>query len=380
MTVINMAINLTDLATPGIASLPTYKPGKSADEVRRELGLDRAIKLASNENSLGPSRKVLEALANGALDKDGFDLCRYPDGSGASLKRALADFHGISPERITLGNGSNDVLELAARSIVTRDHEVIYSENAFIVYHLATHSIGATPVVIPARDHRHDLAAILDAVTRRTRLIFLDNPGNPTGDWIDGDRLRSFLASVPEDVIVVVDEAYYEYAASLCGDYPNSIEFQPDFPNLVTTRTFSKAYGLAGLRVGYAVSHPDLADLMNRVRQPFNVNTLALLAAEIALQDQEHLRRCVAMNDQGMSVLTSAFAGLGLEWFESIANFVSFNPGQPAGAVYQALLREGVVVRPIVEYGLPDHLRVTIGQERENAEFTRALNKVLSGG
>lgn len=373
-----MTINLTDLATPGIASLPVYKPGKSADEVRNELGLDRAIKLASNENSLGPSRKVLDALADGALTKDRFDLCRYPDGSGASLKRALADFHGINPNQITLGNGSNDVLELAARSIVTSAHEVIYSENAFIVYHLATHSIGATPVVIPTRDHRHDLAAILDAVTGRTRLIFLDNPGNPTGNWIDGDRLRSFLASVPEDVVVVVDEAYYEYAASLCAEYPNSIEFQPDFPNLVTTRTFSKAYGLAGLRVGYAVSHPDLADLMNRVRQPFNVNTLALLAAEIALKDQEHLRRCVAMNDEGMLALTAAFAELGLEWFESIANFVSFDLGQPADAVYQALLGEGVVVRPIVEYGLPDHLRVTIGQEHENAEFIKALNKVLS--
>ena len=367
-----MTINLTGLATPGIASLPVYKPGKSADEVRDELGLDRAIKLASNENSLGPSPKVLDALAGGS-----FDLFRYPDGSGASLKRALADFHGIDPGQITLGNGSNDVLELAARSIVTRDHEVVYSENAFIVYHLATHSIGATPVVIPTRDHRHDLAAILDAVTGRTRLIFLDNPGNPTGNWIDGDRLRSFLASVPEDVIVVVDEAYYEYGASLCAEYPNSIEFLPDFPNLVTTRTFSKAYGLAGLRVGYAVSHPDLADLMNRVRQPFNVNTLALLAAEIALKDQEHLRRCVAMNDEGMLALTAAFAELGLEWFESIANFVSFDLGQPADDVYQALLREGVVVRPIAEYGLPDHLRVTIGQEHENAEFIKALGKVL---
>ena len=373
-----MTINLTDLATPGIASLPTYKPGRSAHEVQRELGLPRAIKLASNENSLGPGSRVLEALAQGVRAEGGFDLYRYPDASGASLKRALADFHGISPERITLGNGSNDVLELAARSIVTSAHEVIYSANAFIVYHLATHSIGAAPVVVPTRGHRHDLAAILDAVSGRTRLIFLDNPGNPTGSWIAREQLRSFLASVPEDVIVVVDEAYYEYAASLRDDYPNSIEFQPDFPNLVTTRTFSKAYGLAGLRVGYAVSHPDLADLMNRVRQPFNVNTVALFAAQVALGDQQHLRRSVAMNDQGMLALTRAFADLGLGWFESIANFVSFDLGEPADAVYQALLREGVVVRPIVEYGLPNHLRVTIGQEHENSEFTRALGRVLA--
>jgi len=253
----------------------------------------------------------------------------------------------------------------------------MYSENAFIVYHLATHSIGATPVVIPARNHKHDLAAMLDAISGRTRLIFIDNPGNPTGSWIGTDQLRSFLASVPEDVVVVVDEAYHEYAASLCADYPNSIGFLPDFPNLVTTRTFSKAYGLAGLRVGYAVSHPDLADLMNRVRQPFNVNSLALLAAEVALEDQEHLRRCVAMNDRGMHTLTAAFAGLGMEWFESIANFVSFDVQRPADPVYQAIMREGVVVRSIAEYGLPNHLRVTIGQDHENAAFLKALHKVL---
>ena len=335
--------------------------------------MTNVIKLASNENSLGPSKKVLEALASG-----GFDLCRYPDGSGTALKRALADYHGVDTDQITLGNGSNDVLELTARSIVTSAHEVIYSENAFIVYHLATHSIGATPVVIPTRDHKHDLAAMLDAVTGRTRLIFIDNPGNPTGNWIGRDQLRSFLASVPEHVVVVVDEAYYEYAASLCADYPNSIEFLPDFPNLVTTRTFSKAYGLAGLRVGYALSHPDLADLMNRVRQPFNVNSLALLAAQVALEDQDHLRRCVAMNDRGMQTLTEAFAGLGLEWFESIANFISFDVERPADQVYQAVMQQGVVVRSIAEYGLPNHLRVTIGQEHENAAFLDALNKVLT--
>ncbi len=366
-----MTIDIAALATPGIATLPPYRPGKSAEEVQRELGLTNVIKLASNENSLGPSKKVLDALASG-----GFDLCRYPDGSGSSLKRAIADYHGVSPGQITLGNGSNDVLELAARSIVTSAHEVIYSENAFIVYHLATHSIGATPVVIPTRDQSHDLAAMLDAISGRTRLIFIDNPGNPTGRWIGKDQLRSFLASVPEDVIVVVDEAYYDYAASLCDDYPNSTDYLADFPNLVTTRSFSKAYGLAGLRVGYAISHPDLADLMNRVRQPFNVNSLALLAAEVALEDQEHLRRCVAMNEQGMQTLTAAFADLGMEWFESIANFVSFDLARPAGPVYQAMLQEGVVVRPLVEYGLPNHLRVTIGQEYENAIFLNALDKV----
>ena len=368
-----MTIDITRLATPGIAALPTYRPGKSADEVRAELGLTNVIKLASNESSLGPSKKVLQALA-----ADGFDLSRYPDGSGSSLKCALADYHGVSPEQITLGNGSNDVLELAARSIVSGAHEVIYSENAFIVYHLATHAIGATPVVTPTRDYRHDLAAMLDAVSSRTRLIFIDNPNNPTGSWIDKSELRSFLASVPEDVIVVIDEAYYEFAASLCDDYPNSIDFLADFPNLVITRTFSKAYGLAGLRVGYAVSHPDMADLMNRVRQPFNVNTLALHAAEVALKDQEHLRHSVAINDRGMQTLTSSFADLGIQWIESIANFITFDLERPADPVYQAMLKDGVIVRPVLEYGLPNHLRVTIGLEQENAEFLKALGKALA--
>ena len=369
-----MTSNLTNLAVPGIAALPVYRPGKSADEVQRELGLTKVIKLASNENSLGPSKKVMETLAAG-----GFNLFRYPDGSGSALKLAIADFHGINPEQITLGNGSNDVLELAARSVVTNAHEVIYSENAFVVYHLATHAIGASPVVTPTRDHGHDLAAMLDAITERTRLIFLDNPNNPTGRWIDKNQLRAFLSAVPEDVVVVVDEAYYEYAASLRDDYPNSIDYLPEYPNLVITRTFSKAYGLAGLRVGYAVSHPDLADLMNRVRQPFNVNVLALAAAEVALRDQEHLRHSVAINNRGMQTLTSGFADLGIEWIESIANFISFDLKQPAGDIYQAMMRQGVIVRPIDEYGLPNHLRVTIGLEEENAQFLNALEKAVSG-
>ena len=368
-----MTIDFARLTTPGLAALPPYRPGKSADEVRRELGLTDVIKLASNENSLGPSKKVLEALSAG-----GFDLNRYPDGSGSSLKRAIADFHGVSTEQITLGNGSNDVLELAARSIVTSAHEVIYSENAFIVYHLATHAIGATPVVIPTRDYVHDLAAILDAISARTRLIFIDNPNNPTGRWIGRDELRSFLAFVPEDVVVVIDEAYYEYAVSLSDDYPNSIDLLPEFPNVVTARTFSKAYGLAGLRVGYAISHPGMADIMNRVRQPFNVNTPALLAAEVALKDQEHLRRCVAVNDLGMQTLISGFADLGIEWIESIANFISFDLKRPADPVFQAMMQDGIIVRPILEYGLPNHLRVTIGLEHENAEFLKALGKALA--
>ena len=362
--------DLLKLAAPGLAHLQTYRPGKSVEAVRAELGLTRVIKLASNENPLGPSPKVAQALAAG------LDLARYPDGSGAALKRALADFHGLEPACFTLGNGSNDVLELAARSVVSPGHEVIYSEHAFIVYHLATHAIGATPVVTPRRNHGHDLEAMADAITPRTRLIFIDNPNNPTGSWVDKKHLQAFLSTVPDDVLVVVDEAYYDYAASLYTDYPDATHYLSERPNLVVTRSFSKAYGLAGLRVGYAVSHPDLADLMNRVRQPFNVNAMALVAAQTALQDQTHLQRCVRLNKQEMQTLGSAFTRLGLQWLESAGNFLCFKPSLPAAETCAGLLRQGIVVRAISEYGLPDHLRVSIGLEAENIEFLKALQEL----
>ena len=362
--------DLLKLAAPGLANLQTYRPGKPIEEARAELGLTRIIKLASNENPLGPSPAVARALAGE------FDLARYPDGSGAALKRALADFHDLEPACFTLGNGSNDVLELAARSVVSPAHEIIYSEHAFIVYHLATHAIGATPVVTPKRNHGHDPDAMLAAITPRTRLIFIDNPNNPTGSWVGRERLQAFLSAVPDNVIVVVDEAYYDYATCLCADYPNAMDYLSDYPNLVVTRSFSKAYGLAGLRIGYAVSHPELADLMNRVRQPFNVNALALVAAQAALGDQEHLQRCVQLNKRELRALASAFTGQGLQWMESAGNFLCFKPPLPAAEACEGLLRQGIVVRAIGEYGLPERLRVSIGLEEENAEFIKALERL----
>ncbi len=363
---------ISRLAVPGIADLPAYQPGRDIDEVRQELGLERVFKLASNENPLGPSPRIRDFLAAAP------DLARYPDSAGHALRRDLADFHGVDPAQITLGNGSNEVLELVARCVVTSAHEVMYSDPAFVVYRLATCAVGAAPVVVPARNYGHDLDAMAAAAGERTRLLFIDNPGNPTGAWIDGKRLHSFLEAMPEDLVVVVDEAYHEYAAALQDDYASALELLPHYPNLVVTRTFSKAYGLAGLRVGYALSHPELADLMNRVRQPFNVNALAQGAARIALEDQAHLRRCVALNTQGMGVVTAALRELDLPWIKSSANFVSFEVPRPAAEVYQELLQQGVIVRPIAEYGFPRHLRATIGLAEENAAFIDALRRALA--
>ncbi|MEE9552473.1 MAG: histidinol-phosphate transaminase, partial [Gammaproteobacteria bacterium] len=249
-----MSCDLLQLATPGVAQLQPYHPGKPIEELERELGLSNIIKLASNENPLGPGQMAKEAL------NDSMDLSRYPDGNGHALKSSLAEYHGVSVDQITLGNGSNDVLELIARVVVTADHEVIFSEHAFAVYPLVAQSIGAKSVIVPARDWGHDLDAMQAAITGRSRLIFVANPNNPTGTWSTGEALKKLIEGIPENVIVVVDEAYFDYVEE--DDYPNCIEWLTEFPNLLVTRTFSKAHGLAGLRIGYGVSHKDLADLM----------------------------------------------------------------------------------------------------------------------
>jgi histidinol-phosphate aminotransferase len=369
-----MACDPRQLAAPGIADLQPYNPGKPIEELERELGVRGAIKLASNENPLGPSPRALAVL------KKPPDIARYPDGSGHVLRHKLAARHQVNPDQITLGNGSNDVLELVTRVFVTTANEVVYSEHAFAVYPLVTQAVGARAEVVPARHYAHDLAAMRAAVTDRTRLVFIANPNNPTGTFSARGELREFLESLPGHVIVVVDEAYFEYATAQSGDYPDCMPWLAEFPNLIVTRTFSKVYGLAGLRVGYSVSHPAIADLMNRIRQPFNVNTLALAAAEAALDDGEHVARSVALNTRGMRQLTAAFERLGLDYLPSLGNFVCFDLGRPAEPVYQALLRRGVIVRPIANYGMPNHLRVTVGTEAENARFIEALSEVIRQG
>ena len=303
------------------------------------------------------------------------DAARYPDGNGFELKQALARHYGVEMSQIVLGNGSNDVLELAARSFLTPGLEAIYSQHAFAVYPLATQAVGATGIEVPARDFGHDLGAMLRAVTPRTRLIFIANPNNPTGTLIPGAELHSFLRELPSRVIVVLDEAYNEYLpAELKVD---SAEWLREFPNLIITRTFSKIYGLAGLRVGCAFAHTGVADLMNRVRQPFNVNSISLAAATAGLDDREFVRRGFELNQIGLRRFAEGFEQLGLSYIPSFGNFVSVRVGD-AGGVFQRLLERGGIVRPVASYGMPEYLRVSTGLEAENERFLEALRQSLA--
>lgn len=363
------------LASSGISELAPYVPGKPVEELQRELGLTDVIKLASNENPLGPSPKVVASLA--AVMPE---LTRYPDGSAFHLKRKLGEFLGVDTNMLTIGNGSNDVLELLARVFLNASNESLVSQHSFVVYPLVTKAIGATLTVIPARNYGQDLEATLARISPRTRMIFIANPNNPTGTWINENALTGFLDQVRDDIIVVLDEAYFDYVGE--PGYPDGIKLLDRYPNLVVTRTFSKAYGLAALRIGYAVSQPDIADLMNRVRQPFNVNTMALVAAETALADQVYVRKSVELNREGLAFLTSACDDMGLDYIPSVGNFLTIDvggrtSGRDAMPVYDALLKEGVIVRPIGVYEMPNHLRVTVGLPEENARFVDTARKVL---
>lgn len=362
--------DFTHLVTPGVAGLTPYHPGKPVSELKRELGLDDIIKLASNENPLGPGPKALEAL------QELPELGRYPDGSGFALRGKIAMHHGVRADMVTLGNGSNDILELVVRAFVEPGEEVVYSEHAFAVYALASQAAGARSVVVPAQDYGHDLRAMAQAVTDRTKIMFVANPNNPTGSWSSAAQLRELIDMLPDHVILVIDEAYFEYAEAV-ADYPNAAVWVSEIPNLVVTRTFSKAHGLAGLRIGYGLSHPGLAEVLNRLRQPFNINALALLAAEAALNDSEHMQQSVALNNEGMRQLTEGFDSLGIHYLPSLGNFLCIDMEQPAHSIHEQLLKRGVIVRPIDNYGMPNHLRVSVGLEEENARLLKTLAEVL---
>ena len=359
------------LAAPGVPALHPYVPGKPVSELERELGIRDSIKLASNENPLGISPRVQEVL-RGQIG----DLARYPDGGGFALRQRLAALHGVAAQTITLGNGSNDVLDLVARAFLCPGVEAVFSQYAFAVYPISTQAVGATARVAPAKNFGHDLAAMAALVNEQTRVVFIANPNNPTGTWLGASELRDFIAALPDWVLVVVDEAYVEYVQE--PDYPDTSRWLGDFPNLIVTRTFSKAYGLAGLRVGYGLANPQVADLLNRVRQPFNVNSLALAAAEAALDDPEHLRRSVELNQAGLAQLEAGLRTLGVDYIPSVGNFITLDLGRPAAPVDQALLREGCIVRPLANYGMPNHLRVTVGLAAENQRFLSALGRVLA--
>lgn len=365
-----------DRAVPGVRGLHPYQPGKPIAELEREYGVTDAIKLASNENPLGPSPCVVEALRNELSQ-----IARYPDGAGYALKQAIAEKYTLNISQITLGNGSNDILELIARTFVAQDDEVIFSQYAFAVYPIATQAVAGKAVVVPASDWGHDLQAMLAAINDRTRLIFIANPNNPTGTWLNSAALYDFLSSVPENIPVVVDEAYFEYAsdpAHQIADFPNAMAWLDDFPNLIVTRTFSKAYALAGLRIGFSAAHPAIADLLNRVRQPFNANLLAQSAACVALSDDMHLARGLAINAAGVQQLYVGFERIGLSYIRSAGNFICVDVGQNAAPIYQDLLRQGVIVRPVANYGMPNHLRVSVGLPEENERFLRALSSICN--
>ncbi len=364
-----MSIDICEITPAHIRAIFPYAPGKPISELERELGIQNIVKLASNENPLGPSPKALKAAQDALID-----IARYPDGNGFELKAALSDRYGVSMDSIVLGNGSNDLLEIAARAFLEPGLSAVFSQHAFAVYSLAVQAAGAKGIEAPAKNWGHDLEGMFSMLEDETRMVFIANPNNPTGTFIGKEALHAFLNSLPSSILVVLDEAYNEYLPS--GYDMGSIAWLSEFPNLIITRTFSKAYGLAGLRTGFAVAHPAVADMMNRVRQPFNVNSIAQSAAIAALSDIAFLERSHELNLSGMEQIVEGLEGLDLEYIPSYGNFLSFHVG-PAQGIYQKLLRLGVIVRPIAGYAMPEHLRVSIGLESENEKFLKALERAI---
>tara|TARA_B100000029_G_scaffold516087_3_gene626811 strand:+ start:437 stop:1537 length:1101 start_codon:yes stop_codon:yes gene_type:complete len=359
--------DLFKLINPSIEGLTPYEPGKPIEDLEREFGINKAVKLASNENPLGPSPKVIESI-----NKEVFNIHRYPDGNGFRLKEAIASKFKIKSSSLTLGNGSNDIIEFVARCFLNTQSSVVFSQYAFAVYPLVIKSLGAKPIEVKAKDWGHDLQAMLEAIEKDTKIIFIANPNNPTGTFIKKREIIRFLEKVPNNKIVFLDQAYFEYS-----DYEEedvTLDIVNNFENLVISRTFSKAYGLAGLRVGYSVSSEPIANYLNRIRQPFNVNSLALKAAEIALSDDEHLERCLSSNKKEKIKLYNFFQDNNFDYIDSLANFICFNCKEKSREVFERLLPKGVISRSMEVYKMPDHLRLTIGTPEENDIF---MNKLI---
>lgn len=363
--------DIANLAPAYIRSIAPYQPGKPISDLARDKGLEpsQIVKLASNENPLGVSPNAHMAMMD-ALD----EIARYPDGNSVSLRDAVCEKFNVTPSQLVFGNGSNDILELSARAFLAPGDEAVYSQHAFAVYSLVTQAVGATGVVVPAKEFGHDLDAMLLAITPKTRMVFVANPNNPTGTLIGKVELKKFLSLVPKHTLIILDEAYDEYLTDELK--AESIGWLAEFDNLVISRTFSKAYGLAGLRVGFGLTSSAIADLMNRVRQPFNVNSIAQAAAVASLGDDEFVERTRALNQAGMVQITQGLEKLGLTFIPSFANFVSFKVADARG-VYERLLNQGVIVRPIANYEMPDYLRVSIGLFSENARFLEALAEAI---
>ncbi|MRI34488.1 histidinol-phosphate transaminase [Endozoicomonas sp. OPT23] len=366
-----MGCDFLKLAVSGVQSLHPYLPGKPVDELAREQGLavESIVKLASNENPLGPAASSTAAISHMLSE-----LARYPDGNLYNLRVTLSEKLAVKPEQLTFGNGSNDVLVLLAECFLKEGCSAVFSQYAFVVYPIAVQASGAESIVVPAKDFGHDLEAIGAAIRSDTRMVFLANPNNPTGTAFGTAEFTDFMAKVSEDVIVVLDEAYFEYADG--GDHPDGVQLLNQYSNLVITRTFSKAYGLAGARVGYSVSSPEIASILNRLRQPFNVNNLAEAAAVAVLNDDEYLQQSRDVNSEGKALLEKGLAQLGYRFIPSSGNFITFDTGMDGVACYQKLLEKGVIARPVANYGMPNHLRVSIGLKEENERFLEALAEV----
>ncbi len=357
-------VDFKKMAVTGVQKLNPYVPGKPISELEREMGIENIIKLASNENPLGASPLAMAAVQE-ALN----EIELYPDGNGFELKKALARKHDVDMDCITLGNGSNDVLVLLAEAFLSPELNAVYSQYCFAVYPIAIQAVGAVHKQVAALGWDtdsplgHDLDAMLSAIDDQTRLVFIANPNNPTGNHLSEQQLKSFINKVPKHVIVVVDEAYLEYSHS--EEQVDASLWLGEFPNLVITRTFSKAYGLAGLRVGYALSNPEIANVLNRIRQPFNVNSLALIAAEHSLADQSFLEKAFVENEKGMQILISTCDRLKLRYVPSKGNFLLIDFEKDASAIYKNLLENGIITRPVANYGLPNCLRITIGTSEQ---------------
>lgn len=363
-------MHYTTLANKGVQTLSPYQAGKPMEELARELGLSNIVKLASNENPFGLPESAKRAIT-AQLD----ELTRYPDANGFEVKAVIAKKFNVDSTQITLGNGSNDLLELFARTFASENDEILFSQYAFIVYPLVAQAINAKSVIVPAKDYGHDLDGFLNAISPHTKLIYIANPNNPTGTFLSHQQIADFLAQVPQNIIVVLDEAYTEFTHA--DERVDAFQFLQQYPNVVICRTLSKAYGLAGLRIGYAVSNPEIADLLNRVRQPFNCNSLALAAAVAVLQDDDFIEQVAENNRVEMARYEVFFQQNGFAYIPSKGNFITLDLKQPAEPIYQKLLTQGVIVRPIGVYGMPTHLRISIGLPQENDRFFEALLAVL---
>ena len=364
-------MDIKELVNRGIDDLSPYEPGKPIEDLERELGIENAIKLASNENPMGPSPKIFDSIEDVLKETH-----RYPDGNATRLKSTIARKFRVTDNQVTIGNGSNDIIEFVARIFLSRNDSAIYSEHAFAVYPLVVKAVGAKGIEVPAKNFSHDLDLMLESIEESTKLIFIANPNNPTGSFIEYDELIKFLKKVPEHIIVLLDQAYFDYSSFETKD----MEFDDlsKFPNLIMSRSFSKAYGLAGFRVGFCVSSKEIADYLNRVRQPFNANSLALFAAEKALDDQDFIDKCLQLNLEQKALLFKELDSLGYECLPSRANFISFDCKQDSGEAFNKLLMEGVIVRSLAVYKMPNYLRVSVGLPEENLSFLEKIKLTLT--